>query len=362
MIESPNFVKLHLNRSIDTKSNQTLILREEQLYSVDLDSLNRTFADAVKLDHHLLRCQDYGTELVSDKLKATVNLDRKFHHHGRAGSIHSVAISAAAFNSSVGRLDLGFQKLEDSEVWDVLREVANAFVQQYYHTQQQSLSLVHRFYQEESKLAHSENDGTMSTTTTLQVLPSFYLHLPIVSFLVTTRMHWSDPHLENSALVNARVRPSLELVIITKYLGWLLIVGLSVLLLNILSYLSQIVHRYWERHDVREAIGPWRRWLIMLHCLGLGHSCEANGMSTWILLKQGFKLCKQLDLCNRLIIAMDVAVGMEYLHSKDILCFDLKCDNLRVNLKDPSRPIWKATMHWYDTSDVLNYSTAGTWF
>ncbi|KAF7147936.1 hypothetical protein RHSIM_Rhsim03G0118100 [Rhododendron simsii] len=35
-------------------------------------------------------------------------------------------------------------------------------------------------------------------------------------------------------------------------------------LLNILSYLSQIVHRYWERHDVRGAIGAMEKWLIML--------------------------------------------------------------------------------------------------
>lgn len=46
--------------------------------------------------------------------------------------------------------------------------VANAFVQQYYHIQQHSPGLVHRFYQEESKLGRPEDDGTMSTTTTLQ--------------------------------------------------------------------------------------------------------------------------------------------------------------------------------------------------
>lgn len=50
---------------------------------------------------------------------------------------------------------------------------------------------------------------------------------------------------------------------------------------------------------------------------------------------------RSLDRRKRLLIAMDAAFGMEYLHGKNVVHFDIKCENLLVNLRDAQRPICK---------------------
>ncbi|KAL9224466.1 hypothetical protein vseg_000495 [Gypsophila vaccaria] len=50
---------------------------------------------------------------------------------------------------------------------------------------------------------------------------------------------------------------------------------------------------------------------------------------------------RTIDWRKRVIIAKDAAFGMEYLHEKNIVHFDLKSHNFLVNMRDPYRPVCK---------------------
>ncbi|XP_059645948.1 F-box protein CPR1-like [Cornus florida] len=59
LIDSPVFIKSHLNRSIETNDNLSIILRDCYLYSIDFNSLDR----AIELDHPL-KSNSCGTEVL----------------------------------------------------------------------------------------------------------------------------------------------------------------------------------------------------------------------------------------------------------------------------------------------------------
>ncbi|KAK9268108.1 hypothetical protein L1049_010548 [Liquidambar formosana] len=59
LIDGPNFIKMHLNRSIEHNAHHSLILIGWYLYSVDMDTLD----EAVQLDHPL-KNEEFGTEVL----------------------------------------------------------------------------------------------------------------------------------------------------------------------------------------------------------------------------------------------------------------------------------------------------------
>ncbi|KAI8000265.1 F-box protein CPR1 [Camellia lanceoleosa] len=59
LIDDPDFIRLHLNRSIKTKSNLSLILRDCYISSVNFNSLD----NVIELDHPL-KCPEFGTEVL----------------------------------------------------------------------------------------------------------------------------------------------------------------------------------------------------------------------------------------------------------------------------------------------------------
>ncbi|OAY68855.1 Serine/threonine-protein kinase STY8 [Ananas comosus] len=47
---------------------------------------------------------------------------------------------------------------------------------------------------------------------------------------------------------------------------------------------------------------------------------------------------------------MDAAFGMEYLHEKNIVYFDLKSHNFFMNMRDPHRPVCKVDVYSFGSS------------
>lgn len=56
-----------------------------------------------------------------------------------------------------------------TDLFWIYLKVGNAFVDQYYHMLHESPELVHRFYQDVSKLGRPEQNGIMGITTTMLV-------------------------------------------------------------------------------------------------------------------------------------------------------------------------------------------------
>lgn len=58
-------------------------------------------------------------------------------------------------------------------------------------------------------------------------------------------------------------------------------------------------------------------------------------------LRQVLQGQKKMDQGRKLLVALDIAICMEYLHANKIVHFDLKSDNLLLNLRDTRHPVCK---------------------
>ncbi|CAI9100203.1 OLC1v1037146C1 [Oldenlandia corymbosa var. corymbosa] len=74
-----------------------------------------------------------------------------------------------------------------------------------------------------------------------------------------------------------------------------------------------------------------------LNCLAAVTEYMVNGSLKQVLHRKD----RTIDRRKRLIIAMDATCGMEYLHEKKIVHFDLKSHNFLMNMRDPHRPVCK---------------------
>ncbi|CAI9292644.1 unnamed protein product [Lactuca saligna] len=92
-----------------------------------------------------------------------------------------------------------------------------------------------------------------------------------------------------------------------------------------------------EHHTTVAKAEDGMHGLQMMGTLSTFIEYMVNGSLRHVLLRKD----KSFDRRKRLLIMQDVAVGMEYLHWKNIVHFDLKCENLLVNLGDPHRPVCK---------------------
>ncbi|XP_059645935.1 F-box protein CPR1-like [Cornus florida] len=97
LIDSPSFIKSHLNRSIETKTNRSIICRDCDLYSIDFDSLDH----AVELDHPLKksRWRSYPSRRLSSRVDSafasSLFMGLDFPYYLRYKREHAMVVNGA---------------------------------------------------------------------------------------------------------------------------------------------------------------------------------------------------------------------------------------------------------------------------